>query len=86
MKHIEGDIRRIERNNGKKKPHTIDGKELIAKLIAERIKQARIDGFGRGISIKKSGYSERTVYSYSQQFDFLRDELNQFKHDRRFYK
>ena len=71
---------------GNKRPQTIEGKEWLAKILTERIKQARLDGFGRGISIKKSGYSERTVYSYSQQFDFLRDELNQFKHDRRFYK
>lgn len=71
---------------GNKRPQTIEGKECLAKILTERIKQARFEGFSRGISIKKSGYSERTVYSYAKQFSFLREELDKFKHDRRFYK
>lgn len=61
-------------------------KEKRAKEMTTIIRQSRESGDGRCIAILKTGFTERTIYEYSKEFPFLKEEMSKFVKDKRLYK
>lgn len=70
----------------RKKAHSKSEKESLAMSLVKIISESRNSGNGRGISISKTGYTERTIYKYAKEYPPLKEEMSKFHKDRRLYK